>query len=162
VYRVSTEMLFLKRSFCCHQFSLSYTQFLPFSTSFRPFVPPSTLYESLLFLIALYCFYPANYLCCHITKTARIWLHSKKTEVLFQKICSRKFPGVNRLKLKKANHRIQRTSGNAKQIRQKSGLKFWDKGALRSWCKCFEYIRCFVAVLKVPIVADDLSVFAIG
>jgi hypothetical protein len=122
----------------------SFFRFLP---PFTPFVPPSTLYDSLLFLFFLYCFYPANDLCCLMTKTARIWLHSKETEVLFQKgFFSRKFPGVNRLKLKKANHRIQSTSGNAKEIRHKSSLKVWDEGVWRSWCKCFGYIHCFVAV----------------
>jgi len=107
--RFSSGLSVVTNSLCL---TPSFFRFLP---SFTPFVPPSTLYDSLLFLFSLYCFYPANYLCCHMTKTARTWLHWKKTEVVFQRVCSKKFPGVNRLKLKKANHRIQLTSGNAKK-----------------------------------------------
>jgi len=72
---------------------------------------------------------------------------TEKQKSSFKRFVPGNFPGVNRLKLKKANHRIQRTSGNAKQIRHKSSLKFWNEGVLRSWCKCFGYIHCFITVL---------------
>jgi hypothetical protein len=70
-----------------------------------------------------------------------------KQKSFFKRFVPGNFPGVNRLKLKKENHRIEGTARNDKQIRHKSSLKFWNEGVLRSWCKYFRYIHCFITVM---------------
>jgi len=149
VYRVSTELLFLKRSFCCHQFPLSYSQFLPFSIFFllSLYLLPHVIWISFISPRPLLLLPSKLFVLSYDKDGENMTPFTEKQKSSFKRFVPGKFPGVNRLKLKKANNRIERTSGNAKQIRHKSSLKFWNEGVLRSWCKCFGFIHCFVTVL---------------